>query len=183
MTRLAPPRRAQPLGRESQRAAKAPVPSLPADPHPMTPQPVLAPETLSARSPRIVRRLGDFARLMRLDRPIGIWLLLWPEMWALWIAAGGHPQRRLLAIFGAGTLLMRSAGCIINDFWDRNIDPHVKRTRARPLAARVLGPYEALTVFALLVLAAGLLVLQLNAYTLRLALVGLALTISYPLFK
>ena len=83
-----------------------------------------------------VRRLRDFARLMRLDRPIGIWLLLWPMLWALWIAADGHPQRRLLAIFVAGAVLMRSAGCIINDLADRNIDPHVKRTRSRPLAAR-----------------------------------------------
>jgi 4-hydroxybenzoate polyprenyltransferase len=131
----------------------------------------------------LVRRIRDFARLMRLDRPIGIWLLLWPEAWSLWIASGGHPQRRLLAIFGAGTVLMRSAGCIINDLTDRNIDPHVKRTRTRPLAARVVGPYEAICLFAVLIIAAGLLALQLNAYSLRLAFVGVALTIIYPLLK
>src|ERR1700678_3135929 len=105
--------------------------------------------------PRILNGLLEFARLMRLDRPIGIWLLLWPELWALWIAAAGHPKLPLLAIFGAGTLLMRSAGCVINDFIDRNIDPHVKRTRSRPLASRVVGPYEALSLFAVLILGAG----------------------------
>ena len=110
-------------------------------------------------------------------------MLLWPQGWALWIASAGRPQPRLLAIFAAGTVLMRSAGCIINDLTDRNIDPHVKRTRARPLAARVLGPYEAIALFAVLIFAAGLLALQLNVYTLRLAVVGLALTIVYPLLK
>jgi 4-hydroxybenzoate polyprenyltransferase len=131
----------------------------------------------------LVRRVSDFVRLMRLDRPIGIWLLLWPELWALWIAAAGHPNLRLLAIFGAGTVLMRSAGCVINDFIDRNIDPHVKRTRLRPLAARVIGPYEALSLFAVLILGAGLLTLQLNAYTLQLAFIGVGLTVTYPLLK
>jgi 4-hydroxybenzoate polyprenyltransferase len=149
------------------------------------PAPVVAAETASeiVRPHWLVRRIGDFARLMRLDRPIGIWLLLWPELWALWIAAAGHPNLRLLAIFGAGTLLMRSAGCVINDFIDRNIDPHVKRTRARPLASRALGPYEALSLFAVLILGAGLLALQLNAFTLRLAFIGAALTVTYPLLK
>jgi 4-hydroxybenzoate polyprenyltransferase len=131
----------------------------------------------------LLRRVGDVARLMRLDRPIGTWLLLWPELWALWIAAAGHPQKRLLAIFGAGTVLMRSAGCVINDLSDRNIDPHVRRTRTRPLASRVIGPFEALSLFAVLILAAGWLALQLNSYTLRLAFVGVALTVTYPLFK
>src|SRR5450432_2146507 len=74
------------------------------------------------------RRLMDFALLMRLDRPIGIWLLLWPTLWALWCASDGHPQRRLLVIFTLGTVLMRSAGCVINDLIDRDIDPHVRRT-------------------------------------------------------
>jgi 4-hydroxybenzoate polyprenyltransferase len=129
------------------------------------------------------RRLGNLARLMRLDRPIGIWLLLWPMLWALWIAAHGHPQRGLLAIFLAGTVLMRSAGCVINDFSDRNIDPHVKRTRTRPLAARVVSPREALVLFALLIAAAAALVLQLNALTVKLALIGAALTVTYPLLK
>jgi 4-hydroxybenzoate polyprenyltransferase len=136
-----------------------------------------------ARLPRLLRRVRDLARLMRLDRPIGIWLLLWPTLWALWIAARGHPQRRLLAIFFVGTVLMRSAGCVINDFADRNIDPHVKRTRNRPLAARLVSPLEALVLFAVLVLAALALVLQLNALTVRLALIGAALTLSYPFCK
>jgi 4-hydroxybenzoate polyprenyltransferase len=144
---------------------------------------VLAPGMDTPPTHWLVRRIRDFARLMRLDRPIGIWLLLWPEAWALWIASAGHPQRRLVAIFAAGTVLMRSAGCIINDLTDRNIDPHVKRTRARPLAARVVGPYEAIALFVVLIVAAGFLALQLNAHTLRLALVGVALTVVYPLLK
>ncbi len=129
------------------------------------------------------RRLRNLALLMRLDRPIGIWLLLWPTLWALWIAGAGHPKRRLLAIFLAGTVLMRSAGCIINDLADRNIDPHVKRTRMRPLAFRVVSPGEALALSTLLLLGALTLVLQLNALTLKLAAVGAVLTVSYPLLK
>jgi 4-hydroxybenzoate polyprenyltransferase len=135
------------------------------------------------RAPRWLRRLLAFAQLMRLDRPIGIWLLLWPALWALWVAGAGHPPRRLLMIFLAGTVLMRSAGCIVNDLADRNIDPHVQRTRARPLAARVLSPYEALTLFGALLAVALLLALQLNALSLKLALIGAALTVSYPLLK
>ncbi|HWW21747.1 MAG TPA: 4-hydroxybenzoate octaprenyltransferase [Steroidobacteraceae bacterium] len=145
--------------------------------------PVLAPDSETRREHWLVRRLADFGRLMRLDRPIGIWLLLWPELWALWIAAAGHPNLRLLSIFLCGTVLMRSAGCVINDLIDRNIDPHVKRTRSRPLAARVIGPYEALWLFGVLILSAGLLALQLNAFTLRLAFVGVGLTVTYPLLK
>ncbi len=131
----------------------------------------------------LMQRLADFALLMRLDRPIGIWLLLWPTLWALWSASGGHPQPRLLAIFLAGTVLMRSAGCVINDLFDRDIDPHVRRTRTRPLAARRVSPAEALALFAALVGAAFLLVLQLNAACLRLSFMGAALTVSYPLLK
>ena len=148
-----------------------------------SPAAALAPGMSALRDPRLIRRLRNLGRLMRLDRPIGIWLLLWPEMWALWIAAAGHPQRQLLAIFACGTVLMRSTGCIINDLMDRNIDPHVKRTQARPLASRVVGPYEALTLFSALLLMAAFLALQLNTYTLRLAFVGAGLTITYPLLK
>ncbi len=132
---------------------------------------------------RWLRLAGDYAQLMRLDRPIGIWLLLWPTLWALWVASGGHPRPRLLAIFVAGSVLMRSAGCVINDFIDRNIDPHVRRTRDRPLAARRLAPVQALVLFAALVALAFLLVLQLNAATVRLSFIGAALTLSYPLLK
>jgi 4-hydroxybenzoate polyprenyltransferase len=176
-------------------AAATPPASLPAPPPPgrqlageaatelLTPVQSLASLIEPARLSWPVRRLRDFARLLRLDRPIGTWLLLWPMLWAIWIAADGRPQRRLLAILIAGGVLMRSAGCIINDLADRNIDPHVRRTRSRPLAARAISPPEALAVFGVLVLAALLLVLQLNALTIRLAFVGAALTITYPLFK
>ena len=129
------------------------------------------------------RRLADSARLMRLDKPIGIFLLLWPLLWALWLASGGLPPLRLLAIFIAGTVVMRSAGCIINDFADRDIDPHVKRTRDRPLAARRLSPQEALTLFALLIALALWLVTRLDTQTVQYAFVGAGLTVSYPFMK
>jgi len=139
--------------------------------------------TPRVRVPRLLRRLHSLAQLLRLDRPIGIWLLLWPTLWALWVAAGGHPSRRLLLIFAAGTVVMRSAGCIVNDLADRNIDPHVRRTRARPLAARVVSPYEALALFGVLLLVALWLALQLNALSIELACVGAVLTVTYPLLK
>jgi 4-hydroxybenzoate polyprenyltransferase len=158
---------------------------LPPEPAPDTPAPAAAP-ALSAAAARLhhwLRLVLDFALLMRLDRPIGIWLLLWPALWALWTAASGHPSLRLLAIFVAGAVLMRSAGCVINDLLDRDIDPHVRRTRDRPLAARRVTPLQALTLFAVLVTSALLLVLQLNAATVRLSFIGAALTLSYPLLK
>jgi len=151
----------------------------------------LAPELdLTPRRPRraplslrLGRRLADYARLARLDRPIGIWLLLWPVLWALWIAGLGHPAPRVLIVFGLGVFLMRAAGCIINDLADRNIDPLIRRTRKRPLAARRVSPYEALVLFALLSAAALWLVLQLDGLTARLSLIGAALTVSYPFVK
>ncbi|MFI4914717.1 MAG: UbiA family prenyltransferase, partial [Steroidobacterales bacterium] len=112
---------------------------------------------------------------MRLDRPIGIWLLLWPTLWALWIASAGRPSKRVLAIFVTGTVLMRSAGCVANDIADRNFDPHVRRTRERPLAARRIAPTEALVLFGVLIAAAFALVLQLNMLTLRLSFIGAGL--------
>ncbi len=129
------------------------------------------------------RQLLDLLRLMRLHRPIGIWLLLWPTLWALWIASGGVPQTRLLIVFVVGTVLMRSAGCVVNDLADRNIDPQVRRTRDRPLAARRLSPYTALWMLLALLAVALLLVWQLNAATIRLAFIGAALTVTYPFFK
>jgi 4-hydroxybenzoate polyprenyltransferase len=134
-------------------------------------------------SPAMQRRLVDYVELTRLEKPIGIGLLLWPTLWALWVASGGRPSLPLLAIFVVGTVLMRSAGCVVNDFFDRNIDPYVERTRSRPLAARRRSPYEALALAALLAALALLLALQLNAAAVRLACIGAAITITYPLCK
>src|SRR5690606_36057218 len=107
---------------------------------------------------------------MRLDRPIGIWLLLWPTLWALWIAGAGMPDQQVLLVFVLGTIVTRSAGCIINDFADRKIDPHVTRTANRPLATGEIAPAEALILFTGLMLVALGLVLTLNRLTLLLAL-------------
>jgi 4-hydroxybenzoate polyprenyltransferase len=143
-----------------------------------------APATVEAPlSHRLGRLVEELVTLSRLHRPIGIWLLLWPTLWALWIAGGGRPDPTVLVVFVLGTVTMRSAGCIINDFLDREIDPHVRRTRDRPLAARRLGPYEALSLFALFSAASLWLVARLDGFTLRLALVGAVLAVSYPLFK
>jgi 4-hydroxybenzoate polyprenyltransferase len=129
------------------------------------------------------RRLHEYVLLTRLNRPIGTLLLLWPVLWALWIAAGGMPDPALLAIFVVGTLLTRSAGCIINDFADRDFDPHVERTRERPLAARRVSPREALVLFVLLMLLAFGVVLQLDARTVMMSCVGALLLATYPFFK
>src|SRR5688572_2094130 len=137
----------------------------------------------------LLRRLRNYALLARLDRPIGIGLLLWPALWALWIAARSLPEGtqvppvKLLLVFIAGTVVMRSAGCVINDFADRDIDPHVKRTRGRPLAQRLVSPHEALALFAMLVLIALWLVTRLDWKTVQFAFVGAALTVSYPFMK
>jgi len=132
---------------------------------------------------RVARRLEEYARLARFDRPIGIWLLMWPTLWALWIAGRGRPDPHVLIVFVLGVIVMRAAGCIINDFADRNIDPHVKRTRERPLAARRVSPAEALALFTVLMLVALVLVSRLNRLTIELAIVGAALTASYPFVK
>src|SRR5579862_5453054 len=132
---------------------------------------------------RLARRVTEYARLARLDRPIGTWLLLWPALWALWIAGAGRPSPRVLIIFIAGVFVMRAAGCVINDFADRDIDPHVRRTRDRPLAARRVSPREALWLFAILITVALYLVTRLNLLTLKLAVIGAFLTISYPFVK
>ena len=145
---------------------------------------VLDPKPAEAPLPhRLGRRIEEYVRLSRLNRPIGIWLLMWPMLWALWIASSGRPNPRVLIIFVLGTVVMRSAGCIINDFTDRNVDPHVRRTRDRPLAARRMGPLEALGLFAVLAGVALWLVTRLDTLTIRLAFVGAALAVSYPLLK
>src|ERR1700723_2178357 len=133
--------------------------------------------------PRILGGLQEYARLMRLDRPIGIWLLLWPTLWALWISSRGKPNPRIFIIFVAGTVLMRSAGCAVNDYADRSFDPHVARTKNRPLAAGRISPLEALVLFALLSMTALMLALQLNKSTLLLAVAGGFLALSYPFAK
>ena len=132
---------------------------------------------------RLARRVTEYARLMRLDRPVGTWLLLWPAMWALWIAGAGRPQPLILVVFVLGVFVMRAAGCVINDFADRDIDPFIRRTRDRPLAARRVGPSEALGLFLVLNLLALYLVTRLNPFTIRLAVIGALLTVSYPFLK
>ncbi|MCE3284163.1 MAG: 4-hydroxybenzoate polyprenyltransferase [Steroidobacteraceae bacterium] len=136
-----------------------------------------------ARAPGVRGRLVEYARLMRLDRPIGIWLLLWPCLWALWISAEGRPDERIFVIFLIGTFVMRSAGCVINDFADREFDPHVRRTANRPLARGAVSPAEALAVFAVLGLIALALLIPLNRPTQVLALVGGVLAVTYPFLK
>ena len=128
-------------------------------------------------------RLDAYERLMRLDQPIGALLLMWPAMWALWLARYGIPDPDILLIFIVGVLLTRSAGCIINDFADRNFDPHVDRTRNRPLAAGVIKPVEALAVAGVLLIAAFGLVFQLNRLTVLLSFVALAIMVIYPFLK
>ena len=130
-----------------------------------------------------ITRLRDYALLVRLHRPIGILLLLWPTLWALWLASAGHPDPHVLGIFIAGVILMRSAGCAINDYADRDFDAHVARTRERPLAAGRISPREALAVFVTLALVAFVLVLQLNALTIALSFAAVLLAATYPLMK
>ena len=120
---------------------------------------------------------------MRLDKPIGILLLLWPTLWGLWLAADGPPDMFILTVFVLGTVLMRSAGCVINDYADRNIDPHVVRTKNRPLATKAVSTKEALLLSAGLSLCAFLLILPLNRLTLELAVFALFLAASYPFTK
>ncbi len=131
----------------------------------------------------LARRLDAYERLIRLDKPIGAMLLLWPTLWAVWLASGGRPSADILIIFVVGTLLMRSAGCAVNDFADRAIDPHVERTRARPLAAGEIAPREALLVGAVLAAAAFGLVLFLNRFAILLSFVALAIAVVYPYVK
>jgi 4-hydroxybenzoate polyprenyltransferase len=128
-------------------------------------------------------RLREYALLMRLNRPIGIFLLLWPALWALLIAGDGQPPPQIVLIFIVGVILMRSAGCVINDFADREIDRYVTRTRNRPLTAGRVSPWEAKLLFILLCLAAFALVLLLNTLTIMLSVVALLLAGTYPFMK
>jgi len=126
---------------------------------------------------------GAWARLMRLHRPIGILLLLWPTLWALWIAAEGVPDPWVLGVFLLGTVLMRSAGCVINDYADRHFDGHVTRTRDRPLVMREVTERQALILFGVLVACSALLVLTLNLQTMLLSLAAVGLAVLYPFMK
>lgn len=132
---------------------------------------------------RLAAQLREYALLMRLDRPIGILLLLWPTLWALWIAGAGRPDPHVFLVFVAGVVLMRSGGCVMNDFADREFDPHVERTRDRPLARGAVSPLEALLLASALGAIAFGLVLTLNRLTVLLALAGAMLTIAYPFLK
>ena len=137
----------------------------------------------TAQYQHVIDRLEQYAYLVRLDRPIGIYLLLWPTLWSLWIAAKGWPDPLVLFVFVTGVILMRSAGCAINDFADRHIDPHVERTKNRPLAAGRITTRETLIVFASLSITAFLLVLLMNTLTIYMSFVGIALAASYPFMK
>lgn len=128
-------------------------------------------------------KIGAVVRLYRFDRPIGAFLLLWPTLWALWLAGDGRPDPRLLVVFVLGTFVMRAAGCAINDYADRDFDAHVKRTSTRPLATGELQPNEALVAFMVMLLIALILALQLNALSIAYAGVGALIAIAYPYMK
>jgi 4-hydroxybenzoate polyprenyltransferase len=129
------------------------------------------------------QRLALYAKLVRIDRPVGIFLLMWPALWALWIAGEGGPPWRVVLIFVAGVVLMRSAGCAINDFADRNLDGQVDRTRERPIAAGLVSPKEAIGIFLALSLTAFCLVLFLDRQTIAFSVVALLLAVIYPFMK
>ena len=133
---------------------------------------------------QLLERLNLYEKLMRLDKPIGILLLLWPTLWALWLSSWGTPNWAVVWIFVLGTVLMRSAGCVINDLADRKFDPHVARTKDRPLAAGKVSVKEALLLFFVLVLCAFCLILPLRSwYIVGLSVIALFLAASYPLTK
>ncbi|MDH3900449.1 MAG: 4-hydroxybenzoate octaprenyltransferase [Gammaproteobacteria bacterium] len=131
----------------------------------------------------VTDRLREYALLMRLDKPIGFFLLLWPTLWALLVASEGQPDAQVLLVFVLGILLMRSAGCVINDFADAEIDRHVTRTQNRPLAAGRISKAEAIVLFVLLCLMALGLVLLLNTLTIMMSVVGVLLAVTYPFMK
>lgn len=135
------------------------------------------------RPPGYLNRIPDFLALMRLDRPIGTWLLMWPTLWALWVASEGIPARDTLLIFVAGVYLMRAAGCVVNDYADRHFDGHVKRTRNRPLATGRISEREAKVLFVCLLGSAFALVWLTNGFTVWLSLIGAVLAASYPFMK
>ena len=130
-----------------------------------------------------MNKLALYFRLVRLDKPIGILLLLWPTLWALWMASGGRPDIAIVAIFTLGTILMRSAGCAINDYADRDIDKFVKRTAERPLTSGRIKSWEALMVAGVLAVVSFLLILPLNSLTKQLSVAAVIIAGTYPYFK
>ncbi|TDR81452.1 4-hydroxybenzoate octaprenyltransferase [Paludibacterium purpuratum] len=134
-------------------------------------------------SPALRQRLALYCQLMRIDKPIGTLLLLWPTLWAIWIASNGHPPLAILAIFVLGTFLMRSAGCVINDYADRDFDGQVARTSGRPFARKAVSGREALLLATGLALLSLLLILPLNALTLELSVIAVLVAASYPFTK
>ena len=134
-------------------------------------------------SPELISQLRNYGKLMRIDKPVGIWLLLWPTLWALWLAGKGHPDSGLFVVFVLGVIVMRSAGCVLNDFADRKIDPYVARTRTRPIASGAVSPLEAIVLFVALGLIAIGLATMLNKQAQLLAGVAAFLTIAYPFIK
>jgi 4-hydroxybenzoate polyprenyltransferase len=131
----------------------------------------------------VLYKLKLYARLVRLDKPIGSLLLLWPTLSALWLASNGHPDPMLVTIFCIGTVLMRSAGCAINDFADRDFDKHVKRTAERPLTSGQIAAWEAIAVAVVLALISFVLILPLNALTQQLSVLAVIVAGTYPYFK
>ncbi len=134
-------------------------------------------------APELATQVCNYGRLMRIDKPIGIWLLLWPTLWALWLAGEGHPDPGLFVVFVIGVFITRSAGCVLNDFADRRFDPYVERTRDRPLASGAVAPGEALTLFVALGLIAIGLASMLNQPAQILAAIAAVLLIVYPFVK
>jgi 4-hydroxybenzoate polyprenyltransferase len=131
----------------------------------------------------VISQLRNYGKLMRVDKPIGVWLLLWPTLWALWLAGEGHPDQGLFVVFVVGVFVMRSAGCVLNDYADRKIDPYVERTRTRPIASGAVAPMEALILFVALSLIAIGLATMLNRPARMLAIVAAGLTVAYPFIK
>ncbi|MFO1378338.1 MAG: 4-hydroxybenzoate octaprenyltransferase [Steroidobacteraceae bacterium] len=146
-------------------------------------KPTWQPQPLRSAVVAFVATLHQYARLMRLDKPVGFWLLLWPTLWALWIAGKGRPDPRMLIVFLCGVVVTRSAGCVINDFADRDFDRQVRRTADRPLATGRVGRGEALVLFVALGLVAVALALALPPAARALAAIGAGLTVTYPLMK
>jgi 4-hydroxybenzoate polyprenyltransferase len=131
----------------------------------------------------IIDRAKQYWLLARFDKPIGILILLWPALWALWVASNGKPDLLVLTLICSGVIIMRAAGCVINDYADRDFDPHVERTKQRPIAAGKVSPKEALVFFLVLIAIAFALVLLLNTYTILLSFGGAFLAASYPFMK